>query len=60
MCPMATKGCVESCLNTAGMGKFGSVQKGRLRKSNLFVENREYFMQKLAFEIETAIKLVDL
>lgn len=60
LCPMATKGCVKSCLNTAGMGKFGSVQKGRLRKSNLFVENREYFIHRLVFEIETAIKLAEL
>jgi hypothetical protein len=60
LCAMATKGCIESCLNTAGMGVFSTVQLSRLRKSNLFVENREYFIQKLVFEIETAIKLAKL
>lgn len=56
-CPMATKGCINSCLNTSGMGVFTSVQKGRLKRANLFVENREYFLSLLVFEIETAIKL---
>jgi len=60
LCPMATSGCVNSCLNTAGFGKFRDVQKGRLKRANLFVENREYFLDKLVFEIETAIKLSEL
>jgi hypothetical protein len=60
LCPMATTGCVSSCLNTAGFGKMNSVQKGRLKRANLFVENREYFLNKLVFEIETAIKLSEL
>lgn len=60
LCPMATKGCIESCLNTAGMGKFSSVQNGRLKRANLFVENREYFLNKLVFEIETAIKWAEM
>lgn len=60
LCPMATEGCIKSCLNTAGRGKFSNVQKSRLEKSNLFVNNREYFMQKLVFEVETAINLAKL
>jgi hypothetical protein len=59
LCPMATEGCIKSCLNTAGRGNFPSVQKGRLRRTDLFVENREYFLHKLVFEIETAIKLAE-
>lgn len=42
-CPMATTGCIFGCLNTAGFGKMGSVQRGRLNRANLFVKNREYF-----------------
>jgi len=60
LCPMATNGCVDSCLNTAGMGVFPSVQKGRLKRTLLFIENREYFLTRLVFEIETAIKLAKL
>lgn len=32
-CPFASKGCRESCLNTAGMGRFDNVQLGRSNKT---------------------------
>lgn len=58
LCPMATKGCINGCLNTSGLGGiFLSIQKARLKRSNLFVNDREYFLSRLVFEIKSAILL---
>ena len=48
LCPMAeTAGCLEGCLNTAGRGSMNSVQKGRARKAQWFVKDRNGFMAQL-------------
>lgn len=60
LCPMATKGCISSCLNTAGLGGiYSSIQTARIRRSNLFVENREYFLNRLVLEIKSGILLAE-
>lgn len=60
LCPMATKGCISSCLNTAGFGGiFPKIQTARIRRSNLFIENREYFLNRLVLEIKSGILLAD-
>lgn len=60
LCPMATKGCISSCLNTAGLGGiYPSIQTARIRRSNLFIENREYFLNRLVLEIKSGILLAD-
>lgn len=51
-CPFASKGCAKACLNTAGRGAFSNVQQARIRKTNLFFENREVFFWMLAQDIE--------
>ena len=51
LCAYASNGCLEACLNTAGRGKFNSVQKARLNRTNLFNTDRETFFIKLIFEI---------
>ena len=51
LCAYASNGCLEACLNTAGRGKFNSVQKARLNRTNLFNRDRETFFIKLIFEI---------
>lgn len=51
LCPMATKGCIKSCLYTAGMGKFSNVQKARINKADYFVRDRTSFMNDLYFDI---------
>jgi hypothetical protein len=51
VCPMATPGCKESCLNTAGRGAFSSVQAGRMRKTKWFVEDRATFVQALIDDV---------
>ena len=48
LCPMAeTAGCLEGCLNTAGRGVMGSVQKGRARKAEWFIKDPSGFMAPL-------------
>ena len=52
VCPHASLGCIDSCLNTAGRGKFSNVQLARIRKTKLYVENRANFLESLAEDIE--------
>ncbi len=47
VCPYATKGCSQACLNSAGRGKFSNVQSARRRKTNLFFNDRKLFLQQL-------------
>ena len=55
-CKRASNGCLSSCLNTAGMGIFKSVQKSRANKTKLFWTNPLVFVELLCKEIEAAIK----
>lgn len=53
VCSMAElAGCKEPCLNTAGLGRFNSVQMARVRRTKFFFEDREGFIQQLIKEIE--------
>jgi hypothetical protein len=62
-CPKATEGCKSACLNTAGRGGMfkkgeftNNIQKARIRKTQLFYDNREAFMEQLVKDINLAIK----
>ena len=55
-CPMASKGCAEACLNTAGRGRFTAIQEARIRKTRWFFENRETFMAQLVKDILAAVR----
>jgi len=62
-CPKATAGCKAACLNTAGRGgmfKRGAttnmIQEARKRKTRLFFEDRETFMEYLEQDINKAIR----
>jgi len=50
-CPMASNGCKSACLNTAGRGRFTSIQNSRLRKSLYFILFNKEFMAHLVKEI---------
>jgi hypothetical protein len=52
LCPKASKGCIETCLNTAGHGQWDTTQKARVRRSKLFMENPTEFYQLLYADIE--------
>jgi hypothetical protein len=56
-CPMAeVAGCLKGCLNTAGRGVFNSVQQARIAKTQRFFDERNEFMQDLAFSIRKVIR----
>ena len=62
-CPKATTGCIAACLNTAGRGGMfkkgentNNIQKARIRKTQLFYNNRDEFMSLLVKDILLAIK----
>jgi hypothetical protein len=52
VCPFASKGCIEACLNTAGRGAFSNVQQARIRKTRLWAEDRQGFYRQLNSELE--------
>lgn len=51
LCPMASQGCKAACLNTAGRGRFNSIQESRIRKSLYFILFKNEFMSHLKKEI---------
>jgi hypothetical protein len=51
VCPFASKGCGEACLNSAGRGKFSNVQKARRRKTNLFFDDPALFFTQLLSDL---------
>ena len=56
VCPMASEGCAEACLNLSGMGRFSNVQAARIAKTRYFFEDRGSFMKQLVKEIRSAVK----
>ena len=60
LCPYAKIAkCNEACLNTAGMGKFSNVQQSRIRKSLLFLNDRQEFMRQLVQDANKFLKECD-
>jgi len=62
-CPKATHGCAAACLNTAGRGGMfkkgeftNTIQRARIRKTQLFYDNRAEFFRLLTADIILAIK----
>ena len=51
VCPHATAGCTEACLYTAGRGAFNNVQQARIKKTDLFFENRNLFLNMLILDL---------
>ena len=50
-------GCKSACLNTAGLGGvYPSIQKARQKKTDLFLDDREEFMQVLVKDIHTFLR----
>ena len=63
VCAKRTAGCTDACLNTAGRGgmfKRGEttnvIQQARIRKTKLFFQHRQQFMELLVADINKAIK----
>jgi len=52
LCPMAVMaGCEKACLYTAGRGAFNNVQAARIRKTILYRDNRDLFLDYLRADI---------
>ena len=49
-------GCIDPCLNTAGMGVFSNVQKARAKKTELYAKDRSKFLEILENDIRNFIK----
>ena len=56
VCPNASEGCRDACLDTAGMGSFSNVQKARIEKTLFFFRERKAFLDQLWKEVNSAIK----
>jgi hypothetical protein len=56
LCPHRSKGCEFSCLNTAGMGAFSTVQEARIAKSKYLIEEKNSFIAQLKKELIAAQK----
>ncbi len=56
ICPYSTPGCRESCLFTAGRGRFNSTVNARYRKTRFWLEHPEAFLAQLDTELQ-AFKL---
>ena len=56
MCPSRSEGCTNSCLYTAGMSVFSTVQKSRINKTVQFFENRDVFLEQLKRDIKSLQK----
>lgn len=57
VCPKATESCRMFCLNGSGHAKIdttGRILAARIKKTKLFYEDREFFMQWLIKEIDAA------
>lgn len=65
VCPNSSKGCVASCLFTAGMGVFSNVISARTAKTDYYLNDRQKFSEQLVKElakinkkgVKTAIRL---
>jgi hypothetical protein len=52
LCPKASKGCIDSCLFTAGRGKFSKVESARIKKTQFFLSNRKAFLDILRSDLQ--------
>jgi hypothetical protein len=51
VCPFASKGCKDGCLNKAGRGKFSNVQLSRINRTKFWAADRQLFYTKLGNEL---------
>lgn len=52
VCPHATQGCADACLNTAGRGAMPAAQTARIRRTRFWARDRAGFMATLVDELE--------
>jgi len=53
LCGNNTEACTRICINFEGYGKFNKTQQARLRRSHMFLEDRERFRSYLLKDLES-------
>lgn len=56
VCPTASQGCINSCLNKAGMGVYNKIQNLRIKKTKRFFDNKKVFLLQTIGEVETQVR----
>ena len=56
VCPFASPGCIATCLNPAGRGRFDNVQQARINRTNFLFSNRQAFLAQLGREINAHVR----
>lgn len=57
VCPMASKGCIASCLFYSGRGAMQRTQNARIRRTNRFFDDRDGFMADIVIDIVRLIQV---
>lgn len=52
LCPNASEGCILGCLFTAGRGAFNSIQQARKNRTELYLNNRQEFCERIFKELQ--------
>lgn len=56
LCPKASLGCLQSCLFTAGHGKFTNTQNARINRAEYYLADRFLFLEQIVTEINKKAK----
>ena len=56
ICPLASQGCNDSCLFSAGRGAFSNVYQSRIRKTDFYITDKEGFCAMLWNELSDISK----
>ena len=60
LCPNASPGCIEACLDHQGMASvWDSIAIGREKRTKLFYHDRQWFLDRLKVEIGNKLKTAD-
>src|SRR4051812_25405291 len=57
VCPMASAGCIASCLFFAGRGAMVKTQNARIRRTNYFFDDRAGFMADIVTDIHRLVNV---
>lgn len=56
LCSSRTKGCTAACLWTSGHGAYSNVKTARLRKTYVFLNEQEMFMDRISMDVDLLVE----
>jgi len=59
VCKFASPGCKAICLNYSGRGRYSKVQNARIRKTLMFWDNKEQFLELLRKDIQQFVRMAN-